>query len=62
MQNSHGNCDWCKKFSPSLTRLDYCDGLYHQTCPECLELARLDVRQFNLAEQAQRAKQAMITN
>ncbi len=45
-----GICDWCKK--PSfLTRHNYIDGKYHHSCEKCNDLARLDVRQFNLAEQ-----------
>ncbi len=51
-----GVCDWCKTTS-LLTRHEYIDGKAHHSCEKCNELARLDVRQFNLAEQAMRERQ-----
>lgn len=54
-----GTCDWCKK-PGLLTSHEYIDGLCHHSCKECNDLAKLDVRQFNIAELAQREKrQAM---
>ncbi|MGX9415919.1 hypothetical protein ACXJY6_07500 [Vibrio sp. RC27] len=46
-----GVCDWCNQ--PNyLTKHHYVDGKCHHSCEDCNELARLDVRQFNLAELA----------
>lgn len=46
-----GICDWCKQ--PNLlARHDYIDGKHHLSCKECNAMATLDVRQFNIAEQA----------
>ncbi len=51
-----GICDWCKK--PNfLIKHEYIDGKAHYSCEKCNELARLDVRQFNIAEQALRERQ-----
>jgi hypothetical protein len=50
MFSSEGTCDWCKKPSV-LTQLKYIDGKSHHSCGDCYELASLDVRQFNIAEQ-----------
>jgi hypothetical protein len=46
-----GVCDWCKQ-SSYLAKHEYIDGKYHHACKSCNEHARLDVRQFNLAELA----------
>lgn len=60
MESAHGTCDWCKQFVGQLTKLEYIDGISHNTCPQCHDFARIDVRQFNLAEQALRDKQAKL--
>lgn len=50
-----GICDWCKQ--PSLlTKHEYIDGKSHYSCAKCNEFARMDVRQFNIAEQALRER------
>lgn len=52
-----GVCDWCKKPS-MLTKHEYVDGKSHCSCIECNDLAKLDVRQFNIAEMQQREQQS----
>ncbi|QIL84615.1 hypothetical protein G7083_01005 [Vibrio sp. HDW18] len=54
-----GTCDWCKQAKP-LIKHQYLDGKAHYSCASCNELARLDVRQFNLAEMAFRNTQQAI--
>ncbi|MDN3610177.1 hypothetical protein ACODM8_09035 [Vibrio ostreicida] len=57
MFNIEGICDWCKK--PSLViKLEYLDGLHHHSCEACSELARLDVRHYNLAELEHRGQKS----
>lgn len=51
MFSIEGICDWCKK-PAVLTKHDYIDGKCHYACKECNEVARLDVRMFNLEELA----------
>jgi hypothetical protein len=51
MPTIEGICDWCKR-PAFLTKHEYFDGKCHYSCQSCNEVARLDVRQFNLAEQA----------
>ncbi|MBD1575699.1 MULTISPECIES: hypothetical protein [Vibrio] len=60
MENKHGTCDWCKQFTDNLVRLDYVDGISNHSCTGCHDLAKIDVRQFNLAELALRAKQTRL--
>ncbi|WP_194089292.1 hypothetical protein [Vibrio hibernica] len=60
MEKTYGTCDWCKQFTANLLRLDYIDGISNHTCSECHDLARIDVRQFNLAEVALRVKQGRL--
>ncbi|NLS11355.1 hypothetical protein HGP28_00455 [Vibrio sp. SM6] len=55
MFNTEGICDWCKK-NGLLARHDYIDGKHHYSCPHCHDIAKIDVRQFNLDEIALRAK------
>ncbi|MFA0439148.1 hypothetical protein BCU66_001130 [Vibrio sp. 10N.286.49.B1] len=44
-----GFCDWCQK--PNyVTKHQYIDGKCHFSCDECVNLAAMDVRQFNKAE------------
>ncbi|NOH73208.1 hypothetical protein F0225_17980 [Vibrio pectenicida] len=50
-----GVCDWCKKLS-LVAKHEYIDGLCHQSCAECNDIAKLDVRQFNADERQQQAK------
>lgn len=52
-----GVCDWCKKPSLLLTKHEYVDGKTHRSCEHCNAFARMDVRQFNIAEQAMRERQ-----
>ncbi|WP_217510413.1 hypothetical protein [Vibrio metschnikovii] len=51
-----GVCDWCK-LSNQLTKHEYIDGKAHYSCPNCHDLARMDVRLFNLDEIASRERQ-----
>ncbi len=51
MFSIEGTCDWCKQ-PALLMRHDYIDGKHHYSCRKCHDYARLDVRQFNLAELA----------
>ncbi|WP_086980724.1 hypothetical protein [Vibrio aphrogenes] len=60
MESTHGTCDWCKQFASQLVKFEYLDGVSHHSCPQCHDFARLDVRQFNLAEQALRDKQSKL--
>ncbi|XAW90471.1 hypothetical protein ABDK09_13800 [Vibrio sp. CDRSL-10 TSBA] len=53
----YGICDWCKKPN-QLTKLEYLDGKTNHACENCNDFARMDVRQFNIAEQAQRERLA----
>ena len=55
--NIEGTCDWCKQ-SRQLTKHEYIDGKAHYACQSCNDLARMDVRLFNLAEIAQQERQA----
>ncbi len=44
-----GVCDWCKK--PSMVmRHEYLDGKSNYSCEECNDIAKIDVRLFNLGE------------
>ncbi|WP_165311132.1 hypothetical protein [Vibrio ziniensis] len=52
-----GVCDWCKKPSLLLTKHEYVDGKTHSSCKSCNDFARMDVRQFNIAEQAMKERQ-----
>ncbi|MCK6265092.1 hypothetical protein KP803_17575 [Vibrio sp. ZSDE26] len=58
MFSTEGTCDWCKKPSV-LTQLNYIDGKSNHSCEDCIELATLDVRQFNIAEQRQMERQSV---
>lgn len=60
MESSHGTCDWCKQFVDQLVKFEYLDGVSHRACSGCHDFARMDVRQFNIAEQALRDKQAKL--
>ncbi|QIA63031.1 hypothetical protein GT360_05650 [Vibrio astriarenae] len=55
MKTHFGQCDWCKE-SRRVSKLEYVDGKHHHSCKECMSLAKIDVRLFNLDELAQRAK------
>ncbi|EGQ8120837.1 hypothetical protein DDN79_01355 [Vibrio cholerae] len=59
MFSVEGICDWCKQ-PKLLTRHEYVDGKAHHSCENCNEFARMDVRQFNLAEMAFREKQQAV--
>lgn len=61
MESARGTCDWCKQFViGTLVKLEYIDGISHHACPQCHDFARIDVRQFNIAEQALRDKQSKL--
>lgn len=53
-----GICDWCKQ-PKLLIKHEYIDGKSHHSCKSCNEFARMDVRQFNIAEQAFRDRQSL---
>ncbi|MGC9422616.1 hypothetical protein [Vibrio sp.] len=57
MFNNEGMCDWCKQLG-LLTKHEYIDGKAHYACHRCHDLARMDVRLFNLAEIAQQQRRA----
>ncbi|MGO2323756.1 hypothetical protein [Vibrio casei] len=61
MESARGTCDWCKQFVVGeLIKLEYIDGISHHACHQCHGFARIDVRQFNIAEQALRDKQSKL--
>ncbi len=49
MFNKQGICDWCGQLR-FVTQHKYIDGLSHQSCEECYSFAKIDVKQFNIAE------------
>lgn len=53
-----GTCDWCKR-PRMLTRHDYLDGKCHHACQECNDIAKIDVRLFNIGEQQMRERQML---
>jgi hypothetical protein len=59
MFNIEGICDWCKQ--PNLlTPHLYVDGKKHHSCNKCDYLARLDVKEFNIAEIAAQQSRAAL--
>jgi hypothetical protein len=59
MFNIEGICDWCKL--PNLLKAHlYVDGKKHHSCNKCDYLARLDVKEFNIAEIAAQQSRAAL--
>ncbi len=58
MFSIEGVCDWCKK-RDLLTKHEYFDGKTYYSCEKCNSFAAMDVRQFNIAEQAHLNKQRL---
>lgn len=49
MYKERKQCDWCGQLN-FVTQHEYIDGMTHQSCSNCDDIARMDVRQFNRAE------------
>lgn len=50
MDKYFSRCDWCKK-STFVEKLTYLDGFSNYTCKECKQIAKLDIRRYNLEMQ-----------
>ncbi|WP_117234708.1 hypothetical protein [Vibrio maerlii] len=55
MFDKHGICDWCGRLA-KVAQHKYIDGLSHQSCESCYDLAKIDVKQFNIGELEARAR------
>ncbi|MDC0609691.1 hypothetical protein OAP63_03075 [Vibrio sp.] len=49
MFSKHGVCDWCKKRA-LVTKLNYVDGKSNFACASCSDIAKMDVRLYNLEQ------------
>jgi len=49
MFRTEGVCDWCKKRA-MVTKLSYIDGKSNYACQSCNEIAKMDIRLYNLEQ------------
>ncbi|MDD9176101.1 hypothetical protein ERW51_16300 [Aliivibrio finisterrensis] len=49
MFNLEGHCDWCRKPAMVLQH-QYCDGAKYYACSNCNDYAKIDIREYDLAE------------